>query len=85
MKMPLKCARTPPVKPNIDPGMRVLSVAGVGIGEVGRVADDRFEVVAESETVWVSAQAVFTVDDRRVTLICTPDGLKRYEVQPPND
>ncbi len=73
----------PNVSEQIRPGLRVLPVSGVAIGHVLDVANDRFQVQTEHEILWLSISAVFTIEAERVTLICTEEGLKRYEVKPP--
>lgn len=68
------------MEPPITVGMRVLSVSGILLGEVGAVSEGRFLLRTVGDDAWIRRDAVFTVDEGRVTLVCNENGVKRYIV-----
>ena len=63
-------------------GQRVFSTAGRQMGVVVQVRPDCFHMAMDEDDVWISREAVFTVDDGHVTLICEPERLCAYTVVP---
>lgn len=59
-------------------GNRVISVRGLFVGSVSDLRGCCFEVTLPGDLVNLRADAIFTVDDDRVSLICEADGLPRY-------
>lgn len=64
----------------LRPGQRVTFMSGAPFGTVGEVREDRVRIVAASTSVWVSSDAIFTVDGNIVTLVCERRGLADYIV-----
>lgn len=83
MTLAYKCDIASPVNEPLRPRMRVYVVSGKSIGAIADVATDRFQLESADGPLWISNDAVFTVEQGRVTLICALGGLKRYEVDPP--
>lgn len=63
-------------------GQRVLSTGGRQLGVVVQVRPDCFHLAMDDDDVWISRDAVFTVDDGHVTLICEHERLSAYTVIP---
>ena len=64
--------------PAPQPGYQVYFMSGRYLGKVDAVDEDRFCVSRENDAVWLIRSCVFTVEARRVTLICESDGLDNY-------
>lgn len=62
-------------------GQRVLSTSGRQLGVVAQVRPDCFHVAMEDDDVWLTREAIFTVDGH-VTLICEPERICAYTVSP---
>ncbi len=63
-------------------GQRVFSTSGRQLGVVAQVRPDCFHLAMEEDDVWISREAIFTVDDGSVTLICEPERIVAYTVSP---
>ncbi|MCK9517925.1 MAG: hypothetical protein M0R74_02690 [Dehalococcoidia bacterium] len=63
-------------------GQRVYSTSGRQLGVVAQVRPDCFHVAMEEDDVWLSREAIFTVQDGSVTLICEPERIVAYTVNP---
>lgn len=68
-----------PTLPSV--GQRVLSTSGRQLGVVAQVRPDCFHVVMDDDDVWLTREAIFTVDGQ-VTLICEPERICAYTVSP---
>ena len=65
----------------LQPGQRVLFMSGALFGTVGDVHGDLVRIDAGSTTtVWVSTDAIFTVEGNLVTLVCERRGLPDYVI-----
>jgi hypothetical protein len=63
-------------------GQRVFSTSGRQLGVVAQVRPDCFHLAMAEDDVWVSREAIFTVQDGSVTLICEPERIVAYTVSP---
>lgn len=62
-------------------GQRVVSTSGRPLGVVAQVRPDCFHVAMADDDVWLTREAIFTVDGA-VTLICEPERICAYTVSP---
>lgn len=69
----------PPATPPL--GASVYFMSGRLLGQVAEVAADAFLVITEEQKHWLRQDAVFTVENTRVTLICEPNGLANYTLE----
>ncbi len=62
------------------PGMRVAAISGPSFGHVVSVDECCFEIALDTgePNMRLTQSAIFTVEDRRVTLMCTSTGLARH-------
>lgn len=61
-------------------GQQVFTMDEVFVGRVVQVVAAEF-AVQDARTIWLPRDAVFTVSDQRVTLICAHSGLENYIVE----
>jgi hypothetical protein len=63
--------------------MKVAGVRGLPLGLVEAVEDDCFLVRAAAsaggDALWLRTDAIFTIEDGEVTLVCTTPQWKKYE------
>lgn len=59
-------------------GDSVYAMDHVLLGHVTATAEGRFEVTRDDIARWLRFDAVFTIDDTRVTLVCTAAGVGNY-------
>lgn len=64
-------------------GADVCGVDGRILGSVGLVSAGRFQLERNGDVIWLPFDAVFTVEDFTVTLICDGHGVDRYAVPSP--
>lgn len=64
--------------PAVSPGDQVYFMTGRYLGKVSAVAEGRFRVDGDDGNLWLVSRAVFTVEHRRVTLVCEREGLASY-------
>lgn len=62
-------------------GQRVTSTSGRMLGVVAQVRPDCFQMAMEDDDVWLTREAIFTVEEQ-VTLICEPERISAYMVNP---
>jgi len=63
----------------VHPGMRVVDVAGLSVGTVGDVQDERFELRAvDGPSLWLSKDSLFVVSRSLVELICGRGRITNY-------
>lgn len=58
----------------------VVFVSGEPFGVVVSSRPGGFRVRSETQEVWLSRSSVFTRGHRQVTLICSVEGLPRYQL-----
>ena len=63
-------------------GQRVHSTSGRQLGVVAQVRPDCFHMAMEDDDVWLTREAIFTVEDGYITLICEPERICAYTVNP---
>lgn len=61
---------------NLSQGLDVRSVSGAPLGTVGAVRRTCFRLDGNLRPMWLVRDAVFTVDDGVVSLICEEQGLE---------
>jgi hypothetical protein len=60
-------------------GMQVTDIGNVPLGRVGRVLANAFDLVLpDGSRIRVSAEALFTVEHARASLICPGSGIRSY-------
>lgn len=64
------------------PGQTVSSLDWQFLGHVAKVADSGFLVAGPGHDGWLRRDAVFTADDRHVTLLCNTSRLDQYAYSP---
>lgn len=65
----------------IRPGQRVTFMSGTPFGRVADVRGDLVRIDAGRTSVWVTTDAVFTVENDVVSLVCERRGLADYVVE----
>lgn len=55
-------------------------MSGAPFGTIGSIREDVVRIDAASLQVWVSTEAIFTVEGSIVTLVCERRGLADYVV-----
>lgn len=65
-------------------GLVVQDVNDRPLGFVDAVDESSFAVRMADRTLWLLADAVFYVADNAAKLICSEEGLRRYEVRQPD-
>ncbi|MCC7363957.1 MAG: hypothetical protein IT303_06265 [Dehalococcoidia bacterium] len=63
-------------------GERVAATSGRPIGVVIQVRPDCFHVAMPGNDAWLTRDAVFTIEEGVVTLVCEPERLCAYTVIP---
>ena len=62
----------------LEQGMSVFSIDDRRVGQVSKVRDCCFDVMADGEPFTVLHDGVFNIDEGRVSLMCVGEELARY-------
>lgn len=65
----------------IRPGQRVTFMSGTPFGTVGDVRGDLVRIDAGRTSIWVTSDAIFTVEGDIVSLVCERRGISDYVVE----
>jgi hypothetical protein len=75
-----RSVRTPFDVPRV--GLSVFTIEDHFVGRIVQVAGGCFAVQG-TKPIWLARDAIFTVAEQRLTLVCAASGLSRYIVERP--